>query len=74
VAKKYDWGNLEIPECIKWIATNENGEVFGFTNKPILNNCSLGWESTNKNHNPMRINLKPHEGGWEESLEQRTII
>lgn len=68
----YDWKNHKIPIWIKWIATNESGEIFGFINKPILEKCSLGWESTNENHRPLLLNfLKSPEINWERSLEIR---
>lgn len=31
--RKYYWGN--VPENIKWIATNEEGFAFGYESKPI---------------------------------------
>ena len=74
VIMKYVWENPQIPEWIKWIATNENGDILGFTNKPILEKCSLGWESSNENIKAMSLSfLKPFEGNWEESLEQRAV-
>jgi len=71
---KYDWTDPKIPNWVKRIATNENGEVFGFTNNPILDGCSLGWEGTDENHKPMKIDLQPYKDNWEESLEERQLL
>ena len=68
---KYDWSDPNIPSWVKWIAMNEDSTVQGFCSKPLLNTCLLGWESTNENHNPMKLSLPPLEGDWEESLEER---
>lgn len=69
---KYNWEHHKIPTWINWIATNENGQIFGFINKPVLEQCSLGWESTNENHQPLLLNfLEPPEVEWKNSLEQK---
>lgn len=71
---KYDWNHPSIPTWVKWIVTNEDGTVCGFGNKPFLNECSLGWETVNNNHQPMKLFfLKPYSGDWKDSLEKKPV-
>lgn len=39
--RKYNWNN--VPENIKWIATNENGFAFGYESKPISGHLHSGF-------------------------------
>ena len=39
--RKYNWGN--VPENIKWIATNEEGFAFGYESKPISGYLHYGF-------------------------------
>lgn len=60
--RKYDWSN--VPDNVQWIATDSNGAVFGYVEKPY--NGGFYWYALN----PKYINQQ-YQGNWRESLEER---
>lgn len=69
--RKYSWGN--VPENIKWIATNEGGFAFGYEGKPTQGYLHSGfWYCGGESI----LVLWPHENqfdssNWRYSLEGR---
>lgn len=71
---KYNWSHPQIPTWVKWIATDKNNSVWGYVGKPVLDLDldSRHWLKDDcSNHQDSEMNIKPYEGGWEESLEKR---
>ena len=57
--------SLKINEDIRYIATDENGEVYGFTSRPIGN--SSYWSDGNP-HRSLFLGIAYFKGEWSDSL------
>ena len=60
---KYDWSN--IPPEVNWIATDSDGDVFGYLEKPEIG--VYMWFGSKSE----LLDLKPFPTHWKESLEER---
>lgn len=67
---KYDWSN--VPDDVKWIATEQNGYAHGWSGKPSIlfgdhwnsSECIVTMFYIRASENPFR-------GKWQDSLEER---
>ena len=68
---KYDWTN--VPKDENWIATDEDGNAFGWVTEPYIEDGEPEWntcESYIGNHFISAEN-NPFKGDWRDSLEER---
>lgn len=66
---KYDWSN--IPDLIRWIATDEDGQSFGYPNQPYQESFLGKGRWNNEKYVPLRLGNIGYKGDWRESLELR---
>ena len=64
---KYDWTN--VPDEVKWIATDEDGVLCGYSSKP--QKFSRTWNTHYTGNFVGHSFLPPFKGNWRESLEER---
>ena len=62
---KYDWS--VVPKEVNWIATDEDGGVFGYTYKKTPINDGFMWYG----RVPIKLDLNPYQGNWQDSLRKR---
>lgn len=67
---KYDWDF--VPKIVKFIATDEDGVVCGYTNEPKIYGSSNMW-ACGESGNSVRVmdTVMSHQGDWRDSLEKR---
>jgi len=72
---KYDWSN--VPKEVNWIATDADGIVSGFSEKPFVLNGTL-WlcncdhpDSWICNIEPFNYHVNNDFPNWKDSLEER---
>ena len=75
---KYDWSN--VPKEVKWIATDADGVVSGFSEKPYTHRGSL-WlchvdhpDSWVCNIEPFTYHVNNDYPNWQDSLEERPNV
>lgn len=75
---KYDWSN--VPDNVKWIATDADGIVSGFSEKPFFTKNSKLWiPNTNFDYSwvcniePFTYHPNNDSPNWENSLEERPL-
>ena len=66
---KYDWS--KVPDKVKWIASDKEGWLFPFSEKPVLGDEEWIGSIDIVMFFVLKANLKNHEGDWTQSLEQR---
>lgn len=73
---KYDWSN--VPKKVKWISTDADGMVCGFSEKPIkiLNSLYEFWAGDEDDAGLNVISgvsnfVESYKGNWQDSLEER---
>lgn len=73
---KYDWSN--VPKEVRWIATDEDYMVCGFSERPIKIKNSLYnfWAGSEDDAGLNVVGgvsyfVKPFKGNWQDSLEER---
>lgn len=73
---KYDWSN--VPKEVKWIATDADGMVCGFSEKPIkkVNSLYEFWAGDEYDAGLNVVNgvsdfVESYHGNWQDSLEKR---
>lgn len=60
----YDWN--EVPEWVQWAATDEDGDLYWYSHKPVED--SRGWH----NENGKQVFVRTiHVDDWTQSLEKR---
>lgn len=64
---KYDWSN--VPSDVKWIATDSDGVVCGYSSKP--SKFSLAWNCRNSGSFIAHSFVPPYSKNWQDSLEER---
>lgn len=64
---KYDWSN--VPKEVKWIATDSDGALCGYSNKP--RRFSKTWNTYYCGSFVAHSFLPPFKGNWQDSLEER---
>lgn len=66
---KYDWHG--VPEDVKYIATDSNGSVFGYDEKPDCLFHGKFMHVTDFLYYPKDNWIAPYKSNWYESLEVR---
>lgn len=67
---KYDWSG--VPSIVKFIATDEDGIVVGYTGKPKIYGDSNMWLCGECGDSVRVMNtVLSHQGNWQDSLEER---
>lgn len=73
---KYDWSN--VPKEVRWIATDEDGMVCGFSEKPVKKDGGPFnfWAGDEIDAGLNVINgvsnfVNSYAGSWQDSLEER---
>ena len=64
---KYDWS--KVPDDVKWIATDADGSVCGYSTKPYR--FSQTWNCYSSGNFVAHSFLPAFQGNWKNSLEQR---
>lgn len=64
---KYDWSN--VPKEVKWIATDEDGSVCGYSAKP--QRFSNTWNTHYTGNFVAHSFTNPFKWNWQDSLEER---
>lgn len=70
---KYDW--LNVPDEVNWIATDEDGVICGYSQKPRLTKNGKIWLCKADDISSWVCNIYPFNYGfcenWRDSLEER---
>ncbi len=66
---KYDWSN--VPKEVNWIATDSNGNVFGYYKKPKLQENGYFMHIGDNFYYPEKGWMESYNGNWIDSLEER---
>ena len=61
---------IELPDWVKWVATDENGEVYGFSHKPIQEDCI--WYVRSQHHDVVKLieDIGTDCPNWRETLRK----
>lgn len=61
---------IALPDWVKWVATDENGEVYGFSHKPIQKDCI--WYVRSQRHVFVRLvkDIGTDCPNWRETLRK----
>lgn len=66
---KYDWS--DVPLKVNWIATDSNGNVFGYDIKPKMMEYGNFMHVSDFLYFPKSNWISPYKGNWMDSLEER---
>jgi hypothetical protein len=68
---KYDWS--KVPDKVKWIAADQDGWLYPFIAKPVLEEDISRWvgQIDFVMFMVIKANLEKYQGDWTQSLEQR---
>lgn len=67
---KYFTSRLTVPDYVTYIATDFNGIVFGYSDKPVLSAGGYHWTYSTPTLGIVEIGTIKYRGDWKESLKK----